>query len=87
MIRYIVTIGLLFTCVFSRAQVNYVLNPSFEEYSQCPWQYDQIGLAVSWSGIDSQYTYQFTPEYCNICAGSSGTVGIPWGGGPISTYR
>ena len=74
--------------IFSKtwAQVNYVLNPSFENYSQCPTGYDQINLAVFWNGIDTSYTYSNPPptdglgEYLNICADSNlqYTVTVPW---------
>lgn len=70
-----------------KAQVNYVLNPSFEQYSRCPYNVDQIKFSTNWTTIDTSY---FSPidsfgnpycsaEYCNKC--SLGTsVGVPYGG-------
>jgi len=79
---------ILFTCAYVNvnAQVNYVLNPGFEQYLYCPDFYDQIGYAKNWSGIDTNWTISDSvtpiawcmPEYCNTCA--SGTfVGVPHG--------
>ena len=34
-------------------QVNYVLNPSFEQYKNCPNDADQIKFANYWSSIDT----------------------------------
>lgn len=49
--------------------MNLVLNPDFELYSQCPTQFDQIGLATYWSAIDSAGNAVCTPEYCHTCGG------------------
>ncbi len=65
----------------TKAQVNYVLNPSLETYTQCPYDYDQINFATYWSGIDSLNIYQGasdgTPEYMNMCAGNNAYTGVP----------
>ena len=62
----------------SSAQVNYVLNPSFEDYTQCPIDYDQIIYAMHWSSIDSLALHLFPsdgqPDYCNICGYGAGAV-------------
>lgn len=69
---------IVFTCAFlkGKAQVNYVLNPSFEQYSRCPYEADQIQFANYWSPIDtvnhspadSFGSSNCTPEYCNVCS-------------------
>jgi hypothetical protein len=67
------------------AQVNYVVNGGFEQFSRCPYQYDQIKFASNWTTldtlnhppIDSFGTY-CAPEYCNTCAyGLSSATGVP----------
>jgi hypothetical protein len=58
---------------FARAegQVNYVLNPSFEEHTQCPDQWDQIKYAKYWSPIDTTAVDPFcSADYCNTCSSS-----------------
>jgi hypothetical protein len=83
----LVFILLLNPCIRLKAQVNYVLNPSSEQYSHCPYTADQIKYANFWSPIDSKgnpdsplYFPICSPEYCNTYA--SGTiVGVPSGGG------
>ncbi len=57
--------------------MNYVMNSSLEEHSQCPSNYDQIHYASFWSGIDSFGNISCTPEYCHTC-GSMGIVTVPW---------
>jgi len=68
--------ALLLTCACLKiqAQVNYVLNPSFEQYTKCPYLLDQIKYAVHWTPIDSigdpdrpLYQPLCTPDYCNTC--------------------
>ncbi len=74
-----ITLILFFTCAFTNivwAQVNYVLNPSFEAYRKCPSRYDQISFANYWSGIDTNWipdsgvpAYLYClPDYCNSCS-------------------
>lgn len=67
-------------------QVNYVLNPSFEEHSRCPQQYDEIKFANDWSAIDSlnqppsdSFGMNYcTPEYCNVCGDQNfGYTSVP----------
>ena len=55
--RQLIISFILFTCacISSQAQVNYVLNPSFEQYSSCPTALDQIEYANYWNGIDSTW--------------------------------
>jgi hypothetical protein len=49
MIRSII-ITIVFTCVYAIAytQVNFVKNPSFEEYSLCPDDWNQVYLTKNW---------------------------------------
>jgi len=62
-------------CLQLHAQINLVRNPSFEQYSQCPWQENQVRLANYWDGIDTSYhdgdsTFYdppYLPDYCNVC--------------------
>jgi len=70
------------------AQVSYIVNGGFEQYSRCPYFYDQIEFAIGWKpidtvarhGIDTFGNYNCTPEYCNTCAGSNNFAGIPYNG-------
>jgi len=68
-------------CIYMQAQVNYVLNPSFEGYSKCPNDFDQIKYAYYWQPIDSVGAYPTgplcAPEYCNACDTPTASVGIP----------
>ena len=87
--RHRVILCLLFIALKlqASAQVNYVLNPSFEQYSKCPYNSDQITFANYWSPIDtighppldSFGSPNCTPEYCNKCATNS-SFGAPYGG-------
>jgi len=68
-------------CMSLQAQVNYVKNPSLEDYSKCPNAYDQIIYARYWSTpLDSTTTSSYQMEYYNTCAGD----GHP--GASISSY-
>ena len=68
----------------SNAQVNYVLNPSFEQYTHCPTDLNQIEYANHWNSIDSSWIPGTTPyggplclpDYCNSCS-SFGNASIP----------
>lgn len=42
---------IIFTCawIHTQAQVNFVVNPSFENYSKCPDDINQLINAVFWS--------------------------------------
>ncbi len=65
---------LLFCLPGAKAQVNYVLNPSFEKYDTCPNDFDQIHYAYYWNAIDSNWTYFYPsdgqPELINTCDNS-----------------
>lgn len=58
--KYKLNILLLFTLFQSSAQ-NLVPNPSFEIYSTCPNDLNQVGYATGWS------SYGNTPDYYNAC--------------------
>jgi hypothetical protein len=67
--KYLLTVLSFFTCAALSAQVNLVKNPSFEQYSQCPFQADQITFANYWSPIDTVSIDPLcSPEYCNKCS-------------------
>ena len=84
---------IIYTCVIlctnlaGFSQINLVKNPSFEHYHQCPYTYDQIIFANSWSPIHDTVPYIFdtfgtnpcSPEYCNACS-AAGVIGVPYGG-------
>ena len=60
-----------------QGQVNYVLNPSFEQYSQCPYDVDQIKFSLFWSSIDTvAFDPLCSPEYCNNCC-TNLIAGVP----------
>ena len=58
------------------AQINLVINGSFEARDTCPWGADQIKIAKYWSCIDTGYLSSLpyvgdpncSPEYINTCA-------------------
>ena len=83
--KKLISLLILFTCacIKIQAQVNYVLNPSFEQFSQCPNNFDQIKFAKNWYPLDTIGGFpddpMCSPEYCNACAGSISTVGVPRG--------
>ncbi len=77
---------LLFVITNANAQVNYVLNPSLENYTKCPYDFDQIKFAKYWTSIDTGWipnaidsfgNPNCTPEYCNSCAGLNYAASIP----------
>jgi hypothetical protein len=51
-------------------QVNYVKNPSFEEFSKCPDNWNEIYLANSWRNATDS-TLKFGVEYYNVCGNDS----------------
>jgi len=62
--------------VCGNAQVNLVLNPSFETYINCPNYLMQINRATGW------YSSMGTPDYFNSCANASTGISQPsnWAG-------
>jgi hypothetical protein len=76
-LRIALTILLTLTCALCKAQVNLVLNPSFEQYSICPGYNDGIKYADHWMSLDSNWNppdwttdSPGVPEYCNLCSDS-----------------
>src|SRR5688572_9390243 len=61
------------------AQVNYVLNPDFELYSECPKNYDDMTFATNWSGVDSMGQNSCVPDYCHTCADVNSPIAVPHG--------
>jgi len=51
-------------------QINHVLNPSFEDYSNCPFVQNQIYFANHWNTIDTSIYYPtaMKPDYYNNCS-------------------
>lgn len=67
---------------YAPAQINYVRNPDFEQYTSCPTNYDQIKLCKNWSSLDtaeSPPSLGCIGEYCNSCASISSKVNVPFG--------
>jgi Secretion system C-terminal sorting domain len=83
--KQLLTLILVCTCVKMQAQTNLVLNPSFEQYSGCPTNIDQIKYAEHWNGIDTLwspgdsdiYEPYCLPEYCNVCVSNYFCCSIP----------
>jgi hypothetical protein len=66
----ILNIILVCVCILSQAQTNYVKNPSFEEFSQCPEWPGKIFFANFWRNpLDS--TAFGGSDYNNACADTS----------------
>jgi hypothetical protein len=61
------TLLLLFMGSSTIAQMNYVLNPDFEQYTFCPTKNNQISAAKYWSSIDSIGLTDCNPDYCHTC--------------------
>jgi hypothetical protein len=84
-----IIVTLVFTCAFIlqiKAQVNYVLNPSFEQHGRCPYNYDQVKYANFWNGVDTTWDPNGAdsaagpyclPEYCNSCSNNT-CCGLPF---------
>ncbi len=56
---------------FNSFSQNLVLNNSYEQYSQCPNNENQITYSIGWK------SYYGTPDYFNVCATNS-NVSIPY---------
>jgi hypothetical protein len=68
---------LSFTCawVYSHAQVNFVRNPDFEQYSKCPDDWSEIYYANNWRNATDSTMSKNGMEYYNVC----GNTGIDKG--------
>jgi hypothetical protein len=81
-----IVICALFLHFAGRAQINLVLNPSFEQYAQCQPRNSNIKYANYWTPInDTIFSATDTlgpgwcsPEYCNTCVPYYCDVSIPW---------
>ena len=51
-----------FAVIEGNSQVNLVLNPSFEEFSVCPDDENQVDRAIGWQN------FLLTPDYFNSCS-------------------
>jgi hypothetical protein len=74
-LRSIICILLLLPCyLINDAQVNLVLNPSFETYTSCPTGFDQIYVAVNWKQPTSG-----TSDCFSTCSPTTSlfNVGVP----------
>jgi hypothetical protein len=70
LLRFLLSVfTLLVLCIDTKAQVNLVPNPSFEDTLGCPHNYLQIQLAQGWS------SFKETPDYFNSC--DSNLAGVP----------
>jgi hypothetical protein len=83
---------LLLCCLHSVGgwgQVNFIKNPSFEQYDSCPDNKRQIFHAHYWTGIDSVYRYDSglicMPDYLNTCM-ALGAFSVPHGLGNFFHY-
>lgn len=64
---------LIFACLdfcYSYSQ-NLVPNPSFEQFSLCPSNFNQVTLATGWQKSLNNNTPQYHTEYLNACSSSS----------------
>jgi hypothetical protein len=64
--------------LISEAQTNFVKNPSFEDFSSCPFEYNQLSFCKFWTNaIDTIGTPIYASEYYNQCATTNPRAGIP----------
>jgi hypothetical protein len=68
--RNLIFIPLVLGASLLKAQ-NLVPNPSFEEYTECPWNFGQWADVVGWTS-----PYNNSADYFNACAGA-GAAGVP----------
>jgi hypothetical protein len=61
-------------CLQANAQINRVLNPSFEDFNSCPTSINQIQYVNNWRSIDTTGSQLPQADYFNIC---SATMQIP----------
>jgi hypothetical protein len=70
-------------CAVVHAQVNYVKNPDFEEYTKCPDDWNQINYAKFWTSVIDTTGEPFcAPEYINTCDVSGGY----FASAPLNSY-
>ncbi len=69
-------------------QINFVQNPSFEQYSQCHYRINNIKYANHWTPIvdtffsatDTLGPGKCTPEFCNTCIPFYSSTSVPLSG-------
>jgi len=73
--KLIIVVFIICACTPVHAQINYVQNGSFEQYSICPDGYDEVALAYRWNGIDTSWAPggggaipKCLPDYVNACS-------------------
>lgn len=73
--------ALLVVCfgMITKAQINLVQNPSFEDISSCPTNYNQIKLAVGWDTLRNGGGG--STDLFNACANPNTNFGVP-----VNTY-
>lgn len=73
--KYLIGFLWTFTYLFLHATTsmaqNLVPNPSFEEYSSCPWEQSQIHYATGWFSAGA------TPDYFNSCENEGWGLSVP----------
>jgi len=77
--KYIATMLIVFCLITTAcAQINYLLNPSFEIYDTCPIQGSrEIHYAKYWSAVDTTiFEPNCEPAYCNECCANN-TASLP----------
>ncbi|MNK11871.1 hypothetical protein D3C87_299200 [compost metagenome] len=76
--HYLLILILVCAGLFSRAQTNLVKNPSFEEYSKCPDDINQMVYAEFWNSVvDTVGVPSYAAEYFNSCAGTNIYSSLP----------
>lgn len=73
-IRLLLIIGLIASNITPLSAQNMVINPSFEEIWNCPYEMNQMNLVKSWFGLG---TADPSPDFFNTCSGTSHPLGIP----------
>lgn len=68
---YLILCGLTLISLSLKSQTNLVPNPSFETYTTCPTNQQQVYNAVGWS------VFRYTASYFNACASQLSTVSVP----------
>jgi hypothetical protein len=64
--------------LYSQAQINYVKNPGFEDYTQCPIAFT---MPTFWTGTDTLgiIAGPYLAQYCNACVPSNSILSVPRG--------
>lgn len=74
---FLLMVLVVYCCAGTQAQVNLVMNGSFEVIDTCPYTYGTIKAARYWNAIDTAFVsstlpytgnYNCTPTYANTCS-------------------